>query len=77
MAYPFKNNLTQKKLTQSKKKKKKPPKLKLTHPTQIKNTLKLNYNSLPLYNKPLYSIISLAFASSLSPLPFSSRLTRS
>jgi hypothetical protein len=36
MAYPFKNNPTQKKLSQSKLKKK-PPKLKLTHPTQIKS----------------------------------------
>ncbi len=37
MAYPFKNNLAKKKLTQSK--------LKLTHPTQIKLTLKLDSNA--------------------------------
>ena len=37
MAYSFKNNIAQKKLTQSK--------LKLTHPTQIKLTLKLDSNA--------------------------------
>jgi hypothetical protein len=53
------------KITQQKKKinpiqiKKNPPKLKLTHPTQIKLTLKLDSNSLPLYNKSTCSVISL------------------
>ena len=47
-----------KKLTQSEiKKKEKPTKLKLTYPTQIKLTLKLNSNSLLLCNKPPYSAI--------------------
>ena len=40
MALPFKNNLAKKKLTQSK--------LKLTHPTKIKLTLKLDSNVISL-----------------------------
>ena len=46
-----------KKLTQLKKKKN-PPELKLTHPTQIKLTLKLNSNSLPVTNHPTISPLS-------------------
>jgi hypothetical protein len=41
MAYPFKNNPTKKKKYPIQIKKN-PPKLKLTHPTQIKLTLKSN-----------------------------------
>jgi hypothetical protein len=57
MVYPFKNNPTQK-INQIQIIKKKTPKLKLTHLTQIKLTLKLNSNSLHLFNKPPYSAIS-------------------
>jgi hypothetical protein len=46
MAYLFKNNLAQKKLTQSK--------LKLTHPTQIKLTLKLDSNVISILSRLMF-----------------------
>jgi hypothetical protein len=47
MAYPFKNNPTQKKINPIQIKKN-PSKLKLTHPTQIKLTQKLNSKEISL-----------------------------
>ena len=81
MVYPFKNNSTQKKINpiqikKKKKKKKKPTQIKINppHPTQIKLTLKLNSNSLPLCNKLPHNVI---FLLSLSPPPPLSHLSLS
>ena len=67
MTYPFKNNPTQKNnpIRIKKKKKRNQPELKLTQPTQIKLTLKLNSNS------PQQTTIHVSLLSPSPSLPLS------